>query len=161
MAEATATLGSVPLASNQPRYSLLHRQIERDVLPHARDNDIGIIVYSPMARGILTGKVDLTRSFPREMGAQMSPLPPREPRDCAQGARRGRGCGERRRLLARQSRGGLGPASAGCHCSAGGSSDRGTGGGECCRHVRRFAVRCLGAVRTVFEGVRINKRPGA
>jgi len=74
MAEASAALGGVPLASNQPRYSLLHRQIERDVLPHARDQDIGIIVYSPMARGILTGKVDLTRSFPKGDGRADEPL---------------------------------------------------------------------------------------
>lgn len=74
MAEATAALGGVPLASNQPRYSLLHRQIERDVLPYARDNDVGIIVYSPMARGILTGKVDLTRTFPKGDGRAEEPL---------------------------------------------------------------------------------------
>ena len=74
MAEATASLGDVPLASNQPRYSLLHRQIERDVLPHARENAIGVIVYSPMARGILTGKVDLARTFPKGDGRADEPL---------------------------------------------------------------------------------------
>lgn len=74
MAEAAVALGDVPLASNQPRYSLLHRQIERDVLPHARENDIGVIVYSPMARGILTGTVDLNRSFPKGDGRADEPL---------------------------------------------------------------------------------------
>ena len=74
MAESTASLGDVPLASNQPRYSLLHRQIERDVLPHARENAIGVIVYSPMARGILTGKVDLARTFPKGDGRADEPL---------------------------------------------------------------------------------------
>ncbi len=74
MAEASSALGDVPLASNQPRYSLLHRQIERDVLPHAQSNDIGIIVYSPMARGILTGKVDLARTFPKGDGRADEPL---------------------------------------------------------------------------------------
>lgn len=45
-----------PIASNQPPYSMLVRGIEKDILPYCRDNNIGIIVYSPLQRGILTGK---------------------------------------------------------------------------------------------------------
>jgi aryl-alcohol dehydrogenase-like predicted oxidoreductase len=74
MTEAAAALGDVPLASNQPRYSILHRQIERDVLPHCRENGIGVVVYSPMGRGILTGRVTMEREFPEGDGRRDEPL---------------------------------------------------------------------------------------
>jgi aryl-alcohol dehydrogenase-like predicted oxidoreductase len=44
------------LASNQVSYSMLNRTIENDLVPYALENDLGIIVYSPMERGLLTGK---------------------------------------------------------------------------------------------------------
>ncbi|NVM66744.1 aryl-alcohol dehydrogenase-like predicted oxidoreductase [Mucilaginibacter sp. SG538B] len=47
---------SVLLASNQMPYSMLNRDIEADVIPHAIQNQIGIIAYSPLERGLLTGK---------------------------------------------------------------------------------------------------------
>jgi len=47
----------VPLASNQPPYSMINRGIEEDVLPYCRENGIGTIVYSPLQRGLLTGKI--------------------------------------------------------------------------------------------------------
>jgi len=53
-----------PLASDQPKYSLLTRGIEADVLPFCREHQVGIIVYSPLEQGILTGKVTLDRTFP-------------------------------------------------------------------------------------------------
>ena len=74
MAEAATALGDVPLASNQPRYSLIYRQIERDVLPYACDNNVGIVVYSPMAMGILTGRVTMDRRFPKGDGRADDPL---------------------------------------------------------------------------------------
>ncbi|MFX8250579.1 aldo/keto reductase, partial [Acinetobacter baumannii] len=43
----------VPIASNQPPYSMVLRDIEKDVLPYCRDNNVGIIVYSPLQRGLL------------------------------------------------------------------------------------------------------------
>ena len=49
-------LGLRALAAAQPNYSLLHRAIERDVLPACRDEGIGIICFSPLAQGLLTGK---------------------------------------------------------------------------------------------------------
>ncbi|HEY1628966.1 MAG TPA: aldo/keto reductase, partial [Tepidisphaeraceae bacterium] len=52
------------IASDQPPYSLLRRQIEKDVLPFARENNIGIICYSPMERGLLTGAITPARKFP-------------------------------------------------------------------------------------------------
>lgn len=42
-----------PLASMQVQYNLLYREEERDMLPLCRDNGIGVIVYSPLARGWL------------------------------------------------------------------------------------------------------------
>ena len=52
-----------PVDSLQPRYSLLRRDIEQDIIPFCQANSIGIIVYSPMERGLLTGKVTLDRQF--------------------------------------------------------------------------------------------------
>jgi len=56
-------LTAAPLASDQPKYSLLAREIEADVLPFCRENGIGVIVYSPLAQGLLTGKVTMDRQF--------------------------------------------------------------------------------------------------
>jgi aryl-alcohol dehydrogenase-like predicted oxidoreductase len=44
-----------PVTSLQPRYSLVHREIEDKVLPYCLREKIGVIVYSPMASGLLTG----------------------------------------------------------------------------------------------------------
>ncbi|MCG2616184.1 aldo/keto reductase [Terrimonas sp. NA20] len=46
----------VKLAANQVPYSMLNRRIEDSVVPAAIDNNIGIIAYSPLERGLLTGK---------------------------------------------------------------------------------------------------------
>jgi aryl-alcohol dehydrogenase-like predicted oxidoreductase len=42
--------------SIQPRYNLLHREIEEEILPFCEDNEIGVLAYSPLASGLLTGK---------------------------------------------------------------------------------------------------------
>lgn len=44
------------LASNQVSYSMLNRSIESDLVPYSLEHNSGIIVYSPMERGLLTGK---------------------------------------------------------------------------------------------------------
>ena len=41
----------------QPPYSMLNRSIEAELLPYCEENDIGIIAYSPMQKGLLSGKV--------------------------------------------------------------------------------------------------------
>ena len=51
------------IASDQPHYNLLVRGIEKDVLPFCREQGIGVIAYSPMARGLLTGKIGPDREF--------------------------------------------------------------------------------------------------
>jgi aryl-alcohol dehydrogenase-like predicted oxidoreductase len=63
-AEEIATSNKiVPIASDQPPYSMVLRDIEKDVLPYCRDNNIGVIVYSPLQRGLLTGKFKPDHKF--------------------------------------------------------------------------------------------------
>jgi aryl-alcohol dehydrogenase-like predicted oxidoreductase len=44
-----------PVASLQPPYSMLRRGIEKEILPYCAANGIGVVVYSPMQMGLLTG----------------------------------------------------------------------------------------------------------
>ena len=55
-----------PVTSLQPPYSMLRRDTERDLLPFCRDNGIGVIVYSPMQMGLLSG------AFTRERAAHLA-----------------------------------------------------------------------------------------
>ena len=50
-----------PITSLQPPYSMLRRAIEAEILPFAQANDIGVINYSPMVSGLLTGKMTAER----------------------------------------------------------------------------------------------------
>jgi aryl-alcohol dehydrogenase-like predicted oxidoreductase len=50
-----------PVESLQPPYSLLDREIEEEILPYCRERAIGVIVYSPMASGLLTGTMTRER----------------------------------------------------------------------------------------------------
>lgn len=52
-----------PVSSLQPPYSLIQRRIEEEILPFCRKNGISVIVYSPLERGLLTGKVGPEREF--------------------------------------------------------------------------------------------------
>ena len=45
-----------PVASLQPPYSMLHRQVEDELLSYCAQNNIGVLAYSPMQRGLLTDK---------------------------------------------------------------------------------------------------------
>lgn len=51
------------IASDQPKYNMLERAIEQDVLPFCIDENVGVLAYSPMAMGLLTGKVTMDREF--------------------------------------------------------------------------------------------------
>jgi aryl-alcohol dehydrogenase-like predicted oxidoreductase len=53
---AAARNGGTPLVSLQPQYSLIVRDIEIDVLPTAARHGLGVIVWSPLGGGLLTGK---------------------------------------------------------------------------------------------------------
>lgn len=50
--------------SLQPPYSLLRREVERDILPWCQENGTGVICYSPMQAGILSGNFDISRLAP-------------------------------------------------------------------------------------------------
>jgi methylglyoxal reductase len=50
--------------SVQPRYNALQRDPEAALLPFCREHHIGVLAYSPIAQGLLTGKVTMDRSFP-------------------------------------------------------------------------------------------------
>ena len=54
-----------PITSLQPPYSILSPEIEAEILPYCAENNIGVIVYSPMKSGLLTG------AMTRERIAQM------------------------------------------------------------------------------------------
>lgn len=47
-----------PVETNQPPYHLFRRDIEEGVLPYCREHDIGVLVYGPLAHGLLSGKFD-------------------------------------------------------------------------------------------------------
>lgn len=49
-------LGCAPLVSAQPRYNLLFREFERDLLPMCDEEGIAVIAYNPLAGGLLSGK---------------------------------------------------------------------------------------------------------
>jgi aryl-alcohol dehydrogenase-like predicted oxidoreductase len=51
-----------PVTSLQPPYSLIHREVEEDILPYCLHKGIGVIVYSPMASGLLTGAMTAERA---------------------------------------------------------------------------------------------------
>jgi len=78
----TAVPGRVRLASTQMEYSLVQRGIEREVAPAAEALDIGILPWSPLGRGVLTGKYRTgipsdsraaSATFERYVGAHLNP----------------------------------------------------------------------------------------
>jgi aryl-alcohol dehydrogenase-like predicted oxidoreductase len=56
MAEFSATL---PVETLQPPYHLFRREIEDGVLPYCREHNIGVLVYGPLAHGLLTGTMSV------------------------------------------------------------------------------------------------------
>jgi aryl-alcohol dehydrogenase-like predicted oxidoreductase len=64
-----------PIASLQPPYSLLARDVETAILPFALDHKIGVIVYSPMASGLLSGAMTRERiaALPEDDWRKRSP----------------------------------------------------------------------------------------
>jgi aryl-alcohol dehydrogenase-like predicted oxidoreductase len=55
-----------PVTSLQPPYNLINRKYEPEILPFCKENNIGVIVYSPMSSGLLTG------SFSKQRAAGLS-----------------------------------------------------------------------------------------
>jgi aryl-alcohol dehydrogenase-like predicted oxidoreductase len=61
--QVAEALKTVRLVSNQVPYSMIHRNIEKDVLPQAISEGMSIIPYSPLQRGLLTGKIKRDHKF--------------------------------------------------------------------------------------------------
>ncbi len=61
VAQLKRALAIAPITSLQPRYSLVHREVEDDVLPFCARQNLGVIAYSPMASGLLTGAMTRER----------------------------------------------------------------------------------------------------
>jgi aryl-alcohol dehydrogenase-like predicted oxidoreductase len=60
MAEFSETL---PVETVQPPYHLFRREIENDVLPYSQANNVGVLVYGPLAHGLLSGTLSEKTTF--------------------------------------------------------------------------------------------------
>lgn len=61
VAQMRRAMKIAPIDSLQPPYSLLRRETERELLPFCQENNVGVIVYSPMESGLLTGSMKRER----------------------------------------------------------------------------------------------------
>ncbi len=52
-----------PVSAVQPPYNLFEREIERDVLPYAEKNNLVVLAYGPLCRGLLSGRMTADRKF--------------------------------------------------------------------------------------------------
>lgn len=68
--------GFARFVSVQPRYNLLYREIEREMLPLCAEEGIGVIPYNPIAGGMLTGKYDRSNP-PKDMSTSRFAFPGR------------------------------------------------------------------------------------
>ncbi|GAB2568795.1 aldo/keto reductase family protein [Gracilibacillus alcaliphilus] len=59
---------------NQPNYSMLHRYIEKEVIPVSEKHGVGQVVYSPLAQGVLTGKYKKGQDIPANSRAAQKNL---------------------------------------------------------------------------------------
>ncbi|MFG2077062.1 aldo/keto reductase [Nonomuraea maritima] len=57
----------------QPPYHLFRRDVEADVLPYAADRDLGVLIYGPLAHGLLGGALDEHTTFPGDDWRSHSP----------------------------------------------------------------------------------------
>lgn len=48
----------------QPKYSMVDREIEKEILPYCHSQKISTLAYSPLEQGLLTGKIGMDRTFP-------------------------------------------------------------------------------------------------
>lgn len=72
--EAMESLKNGDIISNQIRYNIVQRDIEKEILPFMRKEGIVTIPYSPLAMGLLTGKYDESTEFPKEDLRSRHPL---------------------------------------------------------------------------------------
>jgi voltage-dependent potassium channel beta subunit len=62
-------INAMPPASNQPRYNILARDIEKNVIPIGKKLGIGQVVFMPLAQGLLTGKYSIGKPVPKDSRA--------------------------------------------------------------------------------------------
>jgi aryl-alcohol dehydrogenase-like predicted oxidoreductase len=55
-----------PLETLQPPFHMFHRDIEDEVLPYTDEHDIGVLVYGPLAHGLLAGAMTAHTTFPHD-----------------------------------------------------------------------------------------------
>lgn len=72
-AQMEAALAAAPFVSSQPRYSMLHREIEAADLPWCEANGVGNLAHSPLAKGLLTGRYAPGHVFPGDDERSKSP----------------------------------------------------------------------------------------
>lgn len=72
--EIEAARRVLPIASDQVRFNMLDRRAEEAILPCCRRLNIGVIAYSPLERGLLSGTVTMERQFPAGDGRAEDPL---------------------------------------------------------------------------------------
>ena len=65
---------TLPVETLQPPYHLFQREIEHDVLPWCQEHDAGVLIYAPLAHGLLTGTIDEDTQFARDDWRSISPL---------------------------------------------------------------------------------------
>jgi aryl-alcohol dehydrogenase-like predicted oxidoreductase len=71
IAEFSRTL---PVETLQPPYHLFRREIENEVLPYCHEHNIGVLVYGPLAHGLLTGKLTENITFASDDWRGNSPM---------------------------------------------------------------------------------------
>ncbi len=65
---------TLPVETTQPPYHLFEREIESGVLQWCMENDVGVLVYGPLAHGLLTGSIDEDTEFADDDWRSASPL---------------------------------------------------------------------------------------
>ena len=65
---------TLPVETLQPPYHLFRRDIEGEVLPYCAEHDLGVLVYGPLAHGLLTGAIDERTAFEPSDWRAASPL---------------------------------------------------------------------------------------
>ncbi len=63
-----------PITASQPHYNMLQREIEADQLPWCRDHDVSTIVYWPLMKGFLAGKLSRDHQWDPRDGRQKYPV---------------------------------------------------------------------------------------
>jgi aryl-alcohol dehydrogenase-like predicted oxidoreductase len=65
---------TTPVETLQPPYHLFRREVEADLLPYSREHDIGVLVYGPLAHGLLSGTMSEETTFAADDWRSRSPL---------------------------------------------------------------------------------------